>query len=404
MLAPATPRGGRRFPLHVVGVVGLAVVLTAAAVLAPSGSRPRTPARQPAADEIVARVEPGPPAAAVSTTPAPAAPVELAAALTAARRHLVAARRTGDPRHLGRAEAALAPWWDRADAPDDVVLVRATIRQGLHDFAGARADLDALLARRPDDVEARLTRAVVAMVVGDVSTAAADCDRLEALHGPLLAAACAAPLATRGGGARRAYEQLGALVAGAGTGPITAWALVARGELARATGDDAAAERHLRAALAIAPDDSYALGVLADLLLDGGRAAEVERLLRGAEAEPLALRRAIALVRLRDPGAAPLRARLRAELEVARSRGDDTHLRERARYFLDVEPAPEAALAAARGNWQRQREAIDVRLLVEAAAAAGRPLAAAPALAWLRAGAIDDAVLDRAVRGLGVTP
>ena len=54
------------------------------------------------------------------------------------------------------------------------------------------------------------------------------------------------------------------------------------------------------------------------------------------------------------------------------------------------------AVAAARGNWNLQREAIDVRTLLEAAAAAHDPAAAAPALIWIDAGGIDDAVLTRA--------
>ena len=67
-----------------------------------------------------------------------------------------------DPRYLGRAQATLARWCDLPQPPPDVLLLRATIRQSLHDFTGARADLDRLIARRPRDAQAHLTRAVVA--------------------------------------------------------------------------------------------------------------------------------------------------------------------------------------------------------------------------------------------------
>ncbi len=383
--------------MFALGALGLALVLTASAVLAPARGRMAVPSRTPPLDEVLAKVDPvDPPSTSALADGDPAPTLDpLPAALQLARRQVETSRRRGDPRFLGRAQAALAPWWDQAAPPDEVLLLRATIRQGLHDFAAARGDLDLLLGHRPDDAQALVTRAVVAMVTGDVARASADCARLGELQGDLLALACAAPLASRGGGARIAFERLGQLLAGA-RGPVVAWATTARGELARQLGDDREAERLLRQALTLSPGDPYTLVVLADLLLDAGRADEVDALLRDETAETLVLRRAIALHRLGRPEATALAVRLRAEIDASLARGDDTHLRERARYFLDVDRQPARALAAAVGNWNLQREPIDVRTLLEAAAAASQPLAAAPALAWLEVGAIDDAVLTRA--------
>jgi hypothetical protein len=415
-------QGDRQPVVLAVGALGLAAVLTAAAVV--GGARDRAPlvTRSPRPDEVLAHVDrvdpasadarsgalaPGSAGAGLDPTAASAGgPGALAAALAIAARDVDDARRRGDPRLLGHAQAALAGWWDLPAPPAEVLLLRATIRQGLHDFAGARADLDALLVRFPDGAQARLTRAVVATVQGDLARAAADCARVTVIVDELTGAACAAPLATRSGGTRAAHQRLGALLADApAASPIVPWALTARGELARALADDVGAERLFRAALAQAPGDLYTLAQLADLLLDAGRDREVDVLLRGAAAEPLVLRRAIALRRTGDREAPALAARLRAELAAAAARGDDTHLRERARFFLDVDPQPALALAAARGNWLVQREAIDVRTLLDAATAARAPVAAAPALAWLDAGAIDDAVLARArARLLALAP
>src|SRR5689334_15669042 len=50
------------------------------------------------------------------------APGDLGAALRLARLDVQAARDGADPRFLGRAEAALAPWWSEASAPPEVVL------------------------------------------------------------------------------------------------------------------------------------------------------------------------------------------------------------------------------------------------------------------------------------------
>ena len=64
-------------------------------------------------------------------------------------------------------------------------------------------------------------------------------------------------------------------------------------------------------------------------------------------------------------------------------RGDTVHQREEARFALAAERDPARALRLAQQNWRVQREAADARILLEAAAAADAPGAAAPALAWL---------------------
>ena len=77
-----------------------------------------------------------------------------------ARSYLDSARSQGnDVRLIGRAQAALAPWWSAAEPPPAVRLLRATNKQSLHDFTAARAHLDALVAADPTDVQACLTRA-----------------------------------------------------------------------------------------------------------------------------------------------------------------------------------------------------------------------------------------------------
>src|ERR1700681_3830204 len=51
-----------------------------------------------------------------------------------ARQDIGVARQTGDTRYWGRAQAALAPWWDRPDAPPDLAVLQATVQQGRHEF------------------------------------------------------------------------------------------------------------------------------------------------------------------------------------------------------------------------------------------------------------------------------
>lgn len=398
MFLPTPAERGRKRWVFGVGAVGLAVALTAAATLAPAAHAVRAPATIPPPDRVIALVQPADPARRAAEERA--ARGDLAAALAVARADVDLARRTADPRYLGHAQAALARWWAEPAPPPAVLILRATIRQSLHDFAGARADLDALLARDPDDAQALLTRAVVAGVVGDRATAARDCAAVTRVLGELYGAACSAPLAAAHGGGPAAFTRLARAIEAARGSAGAAWAQTALAELARANGDDAAAELAFRTALAADPGDVYTQAALADLLLDAGRPAEVVTLLAEASADNLTLRRAIALAATGAPEAGPAIAAIRARVAAAIERGDALHLRERARFYLELEHDPAAALTAARANWDIQREPADARVLLEAAAAAGDRAAAAPVIAWLDAEAIDDAVLARARRAL----
>ena len=71
-------------------------------------------------------------------------------------------------------------------------------------------------------------------------------------------------------------------------------------------------------------------------------------------------------------------------------RGDAVHRREQARFFLDVDPNPGAALAAAEENWQVQREPDDALILLRAAQAAGQSPAAQPARQFLQQAHLQD--------------
>ena len=74
-------------------------------------------------------------------------------------------------------------------------------------------------------------------------------------------------------------------------------------------------------------------------------------------------------------------------------RGEAVHRREQARFFLDVDPHPELALAAAQENWQVQREPDDILILLRAARAARQAQAAQPAREFLQQQQTEDARL-----------
>ena len=102
--------------------------------------------------------------------------VNLAAAL--ARRYISMARNDADPRYLSYAQAALAPWWEKANPPTEVLVLRATVLQSTHRFTEALADLDQLLKNDRRNGQAWITRATVLQVQGQFEEAKKSCAQL----------------------------------------------------------------------------------------------------------------------------------------------------------------------------------------------------------------------------------
>jgi tetratricopeptide (TPR) repeat protein len=145
------------------------------------------------------------------------------------------------------------------------------------------------------------------------------------------------------------------------------------------------------AATADDPANVPLVSAYADLLLDQGRNAEALSLLENAGwSDPVLLRKAIAAKRLDDSRFTEWRAILAERFQAARAGGVRIHLREEARFFLEIEDDAAAALPLAVANWSVQKEPADIRLLLAASLAAGQPEAARPALEFVRRTGLDD--------------
>lgn len=323
-------------------------------------------------------------------------PQRLDLALQTARAAIERARRHGDPRELGLAQAALAPWWAQAQAPPAVRLLRAIVLQSQHQFAAALRDLDGLVADGAPDsqvplalqAQAALTRASVLQVTGRLTEARQAC---RDLSGPRFAslgaavgvpaAACVAELRSLTGEPQQAAAALARL---AEASPGDPWLALLRAELAERMGDKTAAATRYREALeGTATGDIYSRSAYADFLLDQGRNQEALALVEAGEpaqmdADAMQLRRVIALHRLQRPAASAAAQALQARFEAAKLRGENYHGREQARFALEVLGRPESALQWALSNWAQQKEPADALLLQRAAVAAGRPAAAEP--------------------------
>jgi hypothetical protein len=152
---------------------------------------------------------------------------------------------------------------------------------------------------------------------------------------------------------------------------------------------------YLLAALHAAPADGYSKGDYADLLLRQSRNAEVGHLLQGDESQDnLLLRLAIAATRLHRAEGHRLSDMFQVRYEAARRDGDFTHLREQARFILEVRGDAAEALKMAERNWQVQREPADVRIYFAAATAAADRVALQNLEAWLKQTRYEDRTLD----------
>lgn len=323
-------------------------------------------------------------------------PTDAGTAARLARAYFDRAAAEGDPRYIGYAQAALAPWWNSADAPDAVRVARALLRQFNHEFEAATEDLRAVTARTPTHGEAWAWLAAIAMVQARYDDARSACAATAAQASPLIVTACTAAadsLTGRAAAAAGALRQ--ALTSAADAGPAERlWALTRLAEIEERRGEFAAAEAAFREALALGVTDGYLQAAYADFLLDRGRAAEVLVLLKGRERSDLLLLR-LALA-AKASGAAERtawQADLSARFDAARRRGDATHEKEESRFVLALQGDAARALELARRNYAVQREPADARALLEAAIAAGDREAAAPVLAWLDRHAVESVVL-----------
>lgn len=307
-------------------------------------------------------------------------PGDVTLAVMVARRDLARAREAGDPRFAGLALAALRPWADAATAPNEVLLLQATLQQYLHEFDASVAGLKRLLAR-PDGArmaQGWLTLATVLRVQGHYVESDEACKRVAQAAAQLHSAACLAENAALRGDVGSARKTFRTLLADPRLPPATlGWLLTSVAELEQRDGHAAGADAAFREVLRLGRD-SYAAVDYADFLIDQNRPVEALRVLKDeTRTDAVLLRLAIAGTRAAAATAARDVAEMRDRIALANQRPDAKkfHGREQAMFALAVDHAPERALELARGNVQQQREAIDLLVLAQAARASADPRA-----------------------------
>jgi hypothetical protein len=288
-----------------------------------------------------------------------------------AARLMAQARAEGDPRHAGEALALLQPWASQARAPADVVVALADAEQHLHAFDAARTRLEALAQREPAQAQAWLMLATLHRLQGRWSASNAACARLLALRVQPYADACVAENDALGGRFDAARQRLLRWLGDPRAAAQRGWLAAVLGHVAELAGDDRAAERAYRMAVAAGGDRAAAIA-LADLLLRTGRHAQVRPLLAGQPASDAVLLR-VARADPHDEVGRDAIGTLRERFRQAQQRGDTAtqHARERAQAALYLDRDAAAALHWAEVNLRAQREPLDLALWLEAAVAAG---------------------------------
>jgi hypothetical protein len=181
---------------------------------------------------------------------------------------------------------------------------------------------------------------------------------------------------------------------------LESWARTVDAETAVALDLPSEADAEFRAALATARRDGgrpaiYLVAAHADFLLDSGRYTDALALLRDAPLnDATLLRAATAKKRLGLAVDEEIRI-LSHHLELTLSEHEQTHGREAAYFLRHVLDEPADALAFAVRNFAEQRELLDARLVLESALAVCDAAAAAPVLDWMRANAVEHAMLAR---------
>lgn len=363
-------------------------------------------ALQPLRDDEVLEVLPAvtrsrpalPPVRPASVSAAEPVARNPAAALTQAREDISVARQTGDTRYWGRAQAALAPWWDRPDAPADLAVLQATVQQGRHEFAASRTVLAATLARAPGHAQGWLNLASLERLSARYPEALAACDAVARAGQALYAQACRLETESLQGQHPKAAQGLDALLRQTQDAGQRSWLLSLLAESLERAGRDAPAADAYARSLAAAPD-LYTAIAYSDLLLRTGKTRQALQVLAPLpETDAVVLRRAAAWKRLGDARWKNERQMLGERVEELRRRGDDPalHGRELALTALWLDEDGARALQAANSNLLLQREPIDWWVALQSARLAGNGAAQADISQAIAAAGLRDARLAAA--------
>jgi hypothetical protein len=291
------------------------------------------------------------------------------AAAIAAKQAITLARESAQARYLGRAQAVLQPWWDKADAPTELAVLQATVQQSRHEFAAAHAVLERVLQREPQHAQALLTLATLERVAANYPAAERACAQLRQTTAVLYAQACSLETQSLQGKHRAAQQGFASLLANAADPATQSWLWSLAGENEERAGHDDKAYQAYQTSMQLATDNYTALAA-ADVLLRTGQAAAVlPWLSKLPDSEAALLRRAYAYKQLQNPQWQVIAKELELRFTALEQRGDAPvlHAREQALAYLWLAQDGVKALQSAQLNLSLQKEPLDWWIALQSA-------------------------------------
>jgi tetratricopeptide (TPR) repeat protein len=302
-----------------------------------------------------------------------ALPSNLAEAIAQAKIAIQSSNELQDPRYLGRARAALRPWWSNEKASEEALSLQATIEQSLHLFADARKTLATLQTKYPENLQAWLTQASLDRLTGNYAAALRACEKaatsslssIAKVYGNICSADIQCHLSNATLPFRSLLSDIKRMRMGA---EALSWGFSLLAECEERVGHPERAFEAYRTSLALGPDNYTAISY-ADALLRNGQAEKVSQVLATLpKSDSVLLRLAYAMRMMGNSQWKMIHSDLTQRFQESALRGDakNLHARELAYAALWLSDDPKDAAILAGINIESQKEAIDWVLLFTA--------------------------------------
>ncbi len=319
--------------------------------------------------------------------------------LTTAAQLIDLSRTSGDPRYLGRAQSTLSSFWDSPKAPIRAIILQASIEQSRHEFDAAKRTLMRAISlgstptvnqsserveqQRGHLAQAWLILATLERVAGNYPEALKACLQVTGLQVAFYGNACQLETQSHFGEHETATAGLRSMVQQLEQNPSSPiasaanqswlWSLI--GEAYERAGKDSLAAKAYEKSIAIQPD-IYTIIAAADLALRQTKNITtnadkaIALLAKVNETDSVLIRKALALKRLNDPQWKVIAVELAERFNQIKNRGDDpkAHAREQALLEFWLNNNSAESLRFSLVNLERQREAIDWLVALQAAA------------------------------------
>jgi hypothetical protein len=248
----------------------------------------------------------------------------------------------------------------------EVMMDRATILQANHHFDEAKAVLQSILKKIPNQPDSVLMLSSINLVQGRFDEARKECDGIRDMGLMVIRFACIGQVDAMTGkiySTKDTLFQLSQINDGLDAGQLR-WLDLMLADIALRLNDPVLAKAVFeRLDMTTAPS----LTARADWLLDHRYWAETKNLLEShKDNDALLVRLVMSEVQLKSSNAQADFKLLGERIKVWNERGETAHQREQAMYAMMLNP-PEIALDLARSNWQKQRETADVTIYTNAA-------------------------------------